>query len=694
MNNKGDSIRNVALIAHEDTGKTTLAEAMLFTAKATERIGSVDQGTSVLDYEPEEIKRHMTISSAFHHYVWADCKINIIDTPGNENFLSDTIIAIQGADGAIMVIDATEGIRFQTEEIFSYIDKFKLPLIVFISKMDKEEANFFNTLKEISETLSKKMMPICLPIGAGDKFSGIINLLTLEALVYKKDGSGRFSKGKIPDELKEMAKEYSEKLMENLAETDDALLEKYLEGEEIKEDQWLMALRKASINRNIMPVLCGSGKENIGVNLLLNMINHCLPSPLERGEVIGHRPHTDQSIKCKPSIDEPFSALVIKTISDPFAGRINVFRVFSGRLASNTTILNATKGYKEKIGQLFSLAGKSQRMLEEVSAGDIAAVAKLKATLTGDTLCDEKNPVVFSSISPLPPVISFAIEPLSKGDEEKIYASLVKLSEEDPSLKLERDPQTKELIVSGTGRLHLENTIEKLRRKYGVEVNIKKPKIPYKETIKAKAKAQGKYKKQTGGRGQYGDAWIEIEPLPRGGGFEFVDRIVGGVIPKNYIPAVEKGIVEAMQTGVLAGFPVVDVRVYLVDGSYHPVDSSDIAFKIAGSMAFKKAFMNAKPVLLEPIMKLNITVPDEWLGNVIGDLNGRRGKVLGVDARSKYQIIKALVPMAEVLTYASDLISITGGNGSFNMEFSHYEEVPPQLAEKIIEQARQEKEEK
>lgn len=694
MDEKLTFIRNIALIAHESAGKTTLAEAMLFSAKATERLGNVDQGTSILDYEPEEIKRRMTISSAFHHYTWADHKVNIIDTPGNDNFLSDTIITLQGADGAIVVIDATEGMKFQTEEIFSFVDKFKLPFLIFVSKMDKEKANFYEVLKEMNEILNKKMTPICLPIGAGSNFCGIINLLTLEAWTYQKDGSGKFSKVQISADLKEKTEKYTENLMENLAEVDDTLLEKYLEGKKIEHGEWLKALHQGSIDRTIVPIICGSGKENIGIHLLLDMVNHCLPSPIEKAGAEGHHPHTNQAIKYKPDINEPLSALVIKTISDPFAGRINIFRVFSGKLSSNSTILNATKGYREKVGQLFAPAGKSQRILEEVKAGDIAAVAKLKATLTGDTLCDEKNPILFSSITPFPPIISFAIEPASAGDEEKIYASLVKLSEEDPALKLERNIQTKELIASGTGRSHLENTIEKLKRKYGVEVNIEKPKVPYKETIKGKARAQGKYKKQTGGRGQYGDAWIEIEPLPRGSGFEFIDRIVGGVIPKNYIPAVEKGIVEAMQAGVLAGFPVIDLKVHLVDGSYHPVDSSDIAFKIAGSMAFKKGFMKAKPILLEPIMKLIITVPEEWMGNVIGDLNGRRGKVLGVDARAKYQIIKALVPMAEVLTYASDLVSITGGNSSFNIEFSHYEEVPVPLAEKIVEQAKQERTER
>jgi len=692
MSNDVGRIRNVALIAPGGAGKTSLAEAMLFTAKATERLGNVEKGTSVLDYEPEEIRRHMTISAAFHHYEWDNHWVNIIDTPGDDNFLSETIIALQGADGAILVVDAVEGIKFQTEKILGYANRYNLPCIIFISKLDKEHANFEKVIEELTNSLNIKGVPICLPLGEGEAFEGIINLLTMQAWIYQKDGSGKFSKKEIPDAYKDKAEEFREKMIEYLAETDDALLERYLEGEEIKDEEWQKALHEGTIKKLFIPVACGSGPLNIGTQLVMNLINHCLPSPKERGAIIGFHPDSKAEVKRKPDLEEPFSALVIKTISDPFAGRITVFRVFSGKLHSDSSILNSTKGFKERVGQLFVLAGKTQRLLQEVKTGDIAAVAKLKETLTNDTLCDEKSPIVFKVAEPLPPVISFAIEPKSKGDEEKIYSSLVKLSEEDPALRLERDPQTKELILSGTGQLHIENTIEKLKRKYGVEVTLKSPKIPYKETIKGKAKAQGKYKKQTGGRGQYGDAWIEIEPLPRGEGFEFVDKIVGGVIPRNYIPAVEKGIKGAMAEGILAGYPVVDVRVHLVDGSYHPVDSSDMAFQIAGSMAFKKAFVEAKPILLEPIMKLTITVPDELMGDVIGDINSRRGKVLGFEAKSKYQIITALVPMAEILTYASDLTSITGGRASFTMEFSHYEEVPAPLAEKIIEEAKKEKE--
>ncbi|MDL1965882.1 MAG: elongation factor G [Candidatus Desulfofervidus auxilii] len=683
-----ERLRNVAFIAAGGAGKTSLAEALLFTTKATERLGNVDKGTSVLDYEPEEIKRHMTITTSFHHYQWKDHRVNIIDTPGDNNFLSETFITIQGADGVVLVIDGMDGVKFQTEKILNHIHHYQLPALIFISKMDKEHASFEKTLEDIVNSLDIKAVPVCLPIGQGENFEGIINLLTMEAWIYQKDGSGKFSKKEIPNGLKNKAEGFREKMVEFLAETNDVLLERYLEGEEIKSEDWFNALHEGTVKKMFMPVICGSAILNIGTQLVLDLINHCLPSPLERGAVKGYHPETKQELKRKPDPDEPFSALVIKTISDPFAGRINVFRVYSGRLHSDTPVLNTTKGYKEKIGQLFALMGKTQRLIQEVKAGDIAAVAKLKETLTGDTLSDMKSPIIFESAKSLPPVISFAIEPKAKGDEEKIFSSLVKLSEEDPALHLERDPQTKELILSGTGQLHIENTIEKLKRKYGVEVTLKSPKIPYKETIKGKAKAQGKYKKQTGGRGQYGDAWVEIEPLPRGKGFEFVDKIVGGVIPRNYIPAVEKGIRGAMVEGILAGYPVVDVRVHLVDGSYHPVDSSDLAFQIAGSMAFKKAFMEAKPILLEPIVKLTITVPDELMGDVIGDINGRRGKVLGVEAKSKYQIITALVPMAEVTTYASDLTSLTGGKASFTQEFSHYEEVPAQLAEKIIEQAK------
>ncbi len=691
MSNEISKLRNVALIAPAGAGKTSLAEAMLFTAKATQKLGSVDKGNSVLDYEPEEARRHMTISTAFHPYNWGECEVTLIDTPGDDNFLSDTIIALQGADGAILVIDAVEGVKFQTEKILGYAFKNNLPCIGFVSKIDKEHASFEDVISDLTNTLDIKVVPICLPIGEGEDFSGIINLLSMETFLYQKDGSGKFKKGPIPEEYQAKAGEYREKMVEFLAETDDGLLERYLEGGEIKDEEWQVALRNGVLSRQFLPVLCGSGILNMGIQPLLDFINQCLPSPIDRGPVIGYEPGTDKEVKRKPSPDEPFSALVIKTISDPFAGRITVFRAFSGQLSSDSTILNANKGHKEKVGQLFVLAGKTQRLLERVVAGQIAAVAKLKDTSTGDTLCDEKYPIMYKSAEPLPPVISFAIEPKSKGDEEKLFASLVKLAEEDPALRLQRNPQTKELLLSGTGQLHIENTIEKLKRKYNVEVDLKAPKIPYKETIKGKAKAQGKYKKQTGGRGQYGDAWIEIEPLPRGGGFEFVDKIVGGVIPKNYIPAVEKGIKGAMEEGILAGYPIVDVKVTLFDGSYHPVDSSDMAFQIAGSMAFKKAFMEAKPILLEPIMKLVITVPEELMGDVIGDINSRRGKVLGFEAKGKYQIIAALVPMAEVLSYASDLTSITGGRGSFTMEFSHYEEVPGGLAEKVIEESKEEK---
>lgn len=680
MSKDVETIRNVVFIGAGGGGKTSLAEALLFTTKSIDRLGGV------LDYEPQEIKRQMSINATFHHYQWNGCWVNIIDTPGDSNFFSETIIAMQGADAAVLVVDGVEGVKVQTERVLEYAHHYGLPVLIFISKIDKEHASFEKVLQELN-SLNIKAVPLCLPIGEGDGFEGIVDLLMREAFFYLKDGSGNFTKKAIPDALKDKSNEFREKMIEFLAETNDTILERYLEGKEIKDKEWQKALYEGTIKKMFIPLICGSGKLNIYSHLLLDLINHYLPSPILRGPVKGFHPHSKETLKRRPDLNEPFSAIVIKTISDPFAGRISVFRVFSGRLKSDSAILNTTRGYKERVGQFFALAGKAQRLLPEAKAGDIIAVAKLKRTLTDDTLSEEKAPIVFKTTEPLPSVISFAIEPKARGDEEKIFSSLVKLSEEDPALHVQRNPQIKQLILSGTGQLHLEIAIERLREKYGVEVNVKQPKVPYLETIKGRAKAQGKYKKQTGGRGQYGDVWIEIEPLPRGD-FEFVNKIVGGVIPRNYIPAVEKGIRGAMQGGVLAGYPVVDLRVYVVDGSYHPVDSSDLAFQIAGSMAFKKAFMEAKPTLLEPVMKLTITTPDEFMGDVIGDINARRGKVIGVEAKARYQIITALVPMAEVLTYASDLTSLTGGKASFTLEFSSYEEVPIQLAEKIIEQAK------
>ncbi|MDY7032876.1 MAG: elongation factor G [Thermodesulfobacteriota bacterium] len=681
-------LRNIGIVSHGGAGKTSIAEAMLFNAKMTERLGSVDNGTSVMDYEPEEMKRKITISSSVHHLDWDKHKINIIDTPGDANFSNDTKNSLRVADGAVIVIDATSGIRVQTERVWEFCDEFEIPRIAFINKMDRERASFINHVEGISNILGKKAVATHIPIGAENSFQGIVDLIRMRALIYDNEGSGNYTEGEIPSELNEEASEMRGKMIEDIAETSDELLEKYLEGEELSTDELLNGLKEGTLSMAFVPVMCGSATQNIGIQPLMDSIIRCIPSPAEKGEYTGKNPKTESEETRKTNEKEPFSGFVFKTIADPYTGKLTLFRIYSGTLNSDSTIYNSSRDVKERVGQIFQLEGKSQKAIPSAGAGELVAVAKLKETNTGDTLCDENAPILFAGLTSPSPIVSFAVEPKSKGDEEKAITSLHKLAEEDPTLRIHREEQTKETILSGMGQVHLEVTMEKLKRKFGAEVDMKLPKVPYKETIRGKTKIQGKYKKQSGGRGQYGDAWLEMESLPRGQGFEFVDRIVGGVIPKQYIPAVEKGIVEAMSQGVIAGYPVVDVRTSLVFGSFHSVDSSEMAFKIAGSMAFKKGALEADPVLLEPIMNIEIIVPDENMGDIIGDLNSKRGKVMGVEGKGNSQIIKAQVPMAEVLTYAPDLSSMTGDRGTFTLDLSHYEEVPAHISEKIIEEAK------
>ncbi|MBW1645491.1 MAG: elongation factor G [Deltaproteobacteria bacterium] len=690
---QSDDIRNVAIIAHGGAGKTTLAEAMLFTAKATDRLGSVDQGTSVLDFEPEEIKRNITISSAFHHFDWQGKHINIIDTPGYANFIMDTRACMRVAGGALLIVSAISGVKVQTETVWKYAEDFELPKLVFISKLDRERANFFRAIDEMEKTFKCNPAVLQLPIGIEDSFSGVVDLIKLKAYRYASDQSGKFETIPIPPEMEDDVAAEREKMIERIVEADDDLIEKYLGGEEITEEDIYAALHEGTQTGKFIPVVCGSALKNIGITQLLDLLPICLPSPVERGEVKGFDPKTKEEIIRKATADEPFSGLVFKTVSDPFTGQLSIFRVYSGVLPSDSSCLNANKDKKERIGQLLKMEGSKQKPIEKCIPGDIVAVAKLKETTTWDTLCDEKAPIIYEGLEIPEPIISFSLQPKSKGDEEKLTTALQKLGAEDPTIRINRDPQTKELVISGMGQVHVEVTVDKLKRKFGVDVEMKEPKVPYKETIRGTVKVQGKYKKQSGGRGQYGDTWLEIAPLPRGGGFEFVDNIVGGVVPRQYIPAVEKGILEAMEGGVIAGYPVVDIKVTLYDGSYHSVDSSEMAFKIAASMGFKKGVKDAKPVLLEPIMEMEITVPNDYMGDIIGDLNSRRGKVNGVEPMANSQLIKAHVPMAEVLKYAPDLRSMTGGRGMFTMKFSHYEEVPAHLAEKIIAEAEAAREE-
>lgn len=684
------NLRNIGIIAHGGAGKTTLAEAILFNAGSIDRLGRVDNGTCVMDFEPEELKRHITISSSFHHYLWKKHRVTIIDTPGDENFLNDTRMCLKACNAVIIVIDAIDGVKAQTEKIWGFADEFNLPRIVFINKVDRERADFYKVLKEIESTFRSKVVPVQIPVGSEASFNGVVDLIHMKSYIYSNSLSGEFKTEDISGKLPEEGSKYQSQLIEHVAETSDELLEKYLEGETLSLHEIERGIRDAVLSDNVIPLCCGSALKNIGVQPLLDLINLCLPSPADRDLTTGKDPKTHKEKVRKPDPHEPFSALVFKTIVDPYAGRLTIFRVYSGTLKSDSTVYNSTKDTRERFGQVFAIEGKTQKSVPSASVGDIVAIAKLKETTTGDTLCDERDPILYEAPSIFPSVISYAIEPKTKGEGEKLFSSITRLLEEDPTLKLHRSEETKEIILSGMGQIHIEVAIEKLKRKFGVEADLRIPKVPYKETIKGRARVQGKYKRQTGGRGQYGDVWIEIEPQPRGQGFEFVDKIVGGAIPKHYIPAVEKGIVEAMNGGVLAGYPVIDIRITLVDGSFHEVDSSDMAFKIAGSMGFKKGFLESQPVLLEPIMKITITVPDDSMGDVIGDLNSRRGRVLGVEAKGREQIINAHVPMAEILKYALDLTAMTGARGSFTVEFSHYEELPAHLMEKIVAHSKKE----
>ncbi|MFP4160182.1 MAG: elongation factor G [Desulfobacterales bacterium] len=684
-----ENLRNVALIGHGGSGKTSLAEALLYNAGITKRFGSVDEGNATLDFEPEEIRRKSSISTSFHQFSWKNHKVNLIDTPGDQNFFTDTRMCMQAADGAMLVIDAVDGIKVQSEQAWEFADEFDLPRIIFINKVDRERADFYKAFNDAVEIFSPKPIILQLPIGQEADFSGIVDLVNMKAWTYE---DGKAKAADIPSDMQETVENERETLIENIAEADDELVEKYLEGETLSDEEILRALRKGTLEKVFVPVLCGSATMNMGVDLVAGLMADALPSPADRGPKTGFVPGTENEEQREPSADAPFSALVFKTMADPYAGRLNLFKVFSGKLGPDGTIYNANKQTKERYNQLLHLRGKEQKSADGAGPGDILAVAKLKETVTGDTLCDPGKPIEYRAAEAPPGVVSFAIAPKSKGDEDKIYSSLAKLIEEDPGLKLERNDETRQTLLTGQGQVHIETTVEKLKRKYNVEVTLNIPKVPYKETFKKTVSVQGKHKKQSGGHGQYGDCWVEFEPLERGEGYQFVDQIVGGVIPKTYIPAVDKGIAESAQKGPLAGFPCVDFKATVYDGSYHSVDSSEMAFKIAGSLAFKKAMEKAEPVLLEPIMEIEVVTPEEYMGDIMGDLNSRRGRVLGMESKGKNQVVRALVPHAEVLTYAPDLRSMTGGRGMFTLKFSHYDEVPSQIAQKVIEELRSQQE--
>jgi elongation factor G len=690
MIEKVEKLRNIALVAHSGAGKTSLAEAMLFKAGVIKRLGRVEEGNTAMDFEPEEIKRAASISTGFHQYEWQKHTVDVVDTPGDQNFFTDTRLCMQAADSALVTIDAVDGVKVQTEQAWEFANEFGMPQLIFINKLDRERSDFSRTFQDIKDTFAPKPIITQLPIGSENDFKGIVDLIKMKAYTY--DANGKATQTDIPADMKDLVESEREAFIENVAEADDELIERYLEGETLSDEDIKNALKTGTASQAFVPVLCGSATKNIGIDLLMDFIVDVMPSPAERGPFVGVDPTDGSETERAPDPSAPFSGFVVKTLADPYAGRLTIFRVVSGTLGADGTFYNATKETRERYNQLLTIAGKEQNPTSDAGPGAIVAVAKLKDTTTGNTLCDESKKVIFQTAEPLPTLMSFALAAKKKGDEDKIFSSLSKLLEEDVGLKLERNSETNEILISGAGQVHIESTTEKLKRKYNVEVVLSTPKVPYKETIKKKVRVQGKHKKQTGGHGQYGDCWIQLEPLPRGKGFEFVDGIVGGVIPKTYIPAVEKGIIEASRKGVLAGYPCIDFKVTLDDGSFHAVDSSEMAFKIAGSLAYKKASEQANPVLLEPIMKVTITTPDEYMGDIMGDLNGRRGRVLGMDSAGKNQVINAQVPMAEFLTYAPDLRSMTGGRGMFTMEFSHYDEVPAQISEKIVEEIKKGKE--
>ncbi|HMK61622.1 MAG TPA: elongation factor G [Dissulfurispiraceae bacterium] len=687
-------IRNVAIIAHSGAGKTSLSEAILSNAGTIDRTGTVEGGNTTMDYEPEEIDRKISVTSAVAYCDWKDIRLNLIDTPGFINFIEDARGCLRIADGAVVIVSAISGVKAETEKIWKYACEFEVPRIVFVNKLDKEAADFFNAVSELEKSFDQEAIPLFIPIGTGESFSGVVDLITMKAYIYK---DGKPNETAIPDELKTTVEDYRKKLVEKVAEADDSLLEKYLEGGELTPEEIIKGIKEASLTRRFIPVACGSATMNVGVSQLMDLMLLCLPTPEEMSRISpirGITPKDGKEADRKPVATDPLTAYVFKTIADPFAGKLSIFRVYSGVLKADSTVLNATSGSKERIGQVFYLIGKKHVPVAAVNAGEIAAVVKLKDTNVGDTLCEEHHQIVLPGVKFAEPIISYAIAPKTKGDEEKVSTGLHRILEEDPTLRFTRDEESKEMILSGMGQVHLEVALDKLKRKFGVEVLMKAPKIAYRETIKARTKAQGRYKKQSGGRGQFGDCWIEFEPLQRGSGFEFVDKIVGGVIPQQYRPAVEKGIVEKLKEGLIAGYPMVDVKVTLYDGSYHSVDSSEMAFKIAGSMALQKAVVDAKPIVLEPVMKIEVVVPDDTLGAVIGDLNSKRGKVQGVEPQAGgNQKIMALVPMAEMLVYANQLQSMTSGRGLYSMEFSHYEELPAHLTQKLVAERDKHKEE-
>jgi elongation factor G len=677
------------LVGHGHAGKTSLVSAMLYTAGATQRLGRVDDGTATTDYDDEEIARQMSIASSLAYVEWGKTKINLIDTPGFNMFVHEAKMVLPAVDAAIVVVDGVAGVEVVTQRVWSYCEEYQTPRLIVASRMDRERASAERVLESLQNAFGRTVIPLELPIGSEKNFTGVVDLVSMKAYTYELGGPGKGKETEIPANLKDEAQAAHEKLVEMIAEGNDALMEEFFEKGTIPEEHLIPALHDAIREDRIFPVLFASGLGNVAADHVMDFIVDYTPAPTEKGTVRGEVTSGNGEPPTRKVADsEPVSLFVFKTVSDPFSGRISYFKVFSGVVKNDAAVVNFTRGSQEKLAHISIMQGKAAVPVTELHAGDIGAVAKLKDTVTGDTLGDKSAPIQYPKVKLPEPAITFAIEPKSRADEDKLGVGIHKMMEEDAMLRFFRDAQTKEFLIAGTGQQHIEVVVSKMKKRYHTEVVLKAPKVPYRETIRGKADVQGRHKKQTGGHGQYGDCKIKMEPMPRGGEFEFVNDIFGGAIPKNYIPAIEKGIKDAAARGYLAGYPVVDFRVILYDGSYHDVDSNDMSFQMAGRIAFRKAMEQAKPTLLEPVMAVEITVPDEFAGSIMGDLNSRRGRIQGMDNKAGNTVVKAEVPMSEMLTYGVDLTAMTQGRGSFNMEMHHYDVVPAQLQEKIIEKAR------
>jgi elongation factor G len=681
-----DKTRNIGIMAHIDAGKTTTTERILYYTGKVHRMGEVHEGAATMDWMEQEKERGITITSAATTCLWDDHRINIIDTPGHVDFTAEVERSLRVLDGAIALFCAVGGVEPQSETVWRQADKYNVPRIAFVNKMDRIGADFFNTIQMMKDRLKANAVPIHLPVGQGDMFKGIIDLITMKARMFNEDTLGAtFEDIDIPKSFLNQAKEYRQKLLEAVSDVDDTLLVKFLEGKEISVEEITRVLRQATIQVKIIPVLCGSSFKNKGIQNLLDKVVELLPSPLDAGEIEAHHLYTDDHVKREVSDDEKFTALAFKIMTDPYVGKLCFFRVYAGKAEAGSYIYNSVTGRKERLGRILQMHANHREDVKEVFCGDIAAAVGLKNTRTGDTLCDISDPIIMEKIIFPEPVIQIAIEPKTKADQDRLGESLAKLSDEDPTFRVSTDEDTGQTLISGMGELHLEIIVDRLKREFKVDANIGKPQVAYKETIKKKVEQEGKFIRQSGGKGQFGHVWIEIEPNEKGKGFIFENAVVGGVIPREYIPAVSQGIQEAMKNGVLAGYPVEDIKAKLFDGSYHDVDSSEMAFKIAGSIAFKEAARKANPVLLEPIMDVEVVTPEEYMGDVMGDLSSRRGRIEGMMQRSDAQVIKALVPLSEMFGYATILRSMTQGRAIYTMQFAHYDETPKNISEQIIE---------